>query len=106
MMRMSWGRTVYERTCDECGTAWKVPKAIAKPKRTVPFRGNAATIGMNSANAVPGIGGGPVDITGWDMVNRVERGLPSNWSAQRAAEDLGRCPQCGSEEYSQRPFRP
>jgi hypothetical protein len=104
-MRISWGRREFERTCDECGTAWRVPKAIAKPKRGIPFRGNAATIGMSSAN--PGqFGPGPVDIQGWDMVNRAERNLPGNAAAQQAAEDMGRCPGCGSEEYSQRPFRP
>lgn len=99
-MRVSWGHGEFERTCDECGTTWRVPKAIAKPKRGIPFRGNAATIGMNSANPGP-FGSGPVDIQGWDMVNRVERNL----GAQRAADDLGRCPGCGSEEYTQQPAR-
>lgn len=101
---MSWGRGLFERTCDECGTAWRVPKAIAKPRR-LPYRGNAATVGGISAS-IPGGGGLPAIIRDFDMVNQVEQGLAGNAAAQRAAEDLGRCPQCGSEEYSQRPFRP
>ena len=101
---MSWGRGEFERTCDECGSTWRVPKAIAKPKRTVPYRGNAATVGGIGA-AIPGGGGLPSAIRDFDMINQVEHGLSSNAvAAQRAAEDLGRCPQCGSEEYSQRPF--
>jgi hypothetical protein len=72
----------YERTCDDCGTSWRVPKAIAHPHmQGLPMRrgGNVqqATEAIIAANAA-----------------RAERAAASR-----------RCPKCESDHYKQRAIR-
>jgi len=96
----------YERTCEECGTAWRVPKAIARPRVrlahgvTNPGVGQGVAIGPLSTSQ-------PSAVRDRMMGEQYGRNLNSAAGRTgRATEDLGRCPRCGSEEYSQRPFRP
>ncbi len=59
-----------------------------------------------NVTGIPGGGGDSSALRDWEMIKQVERNLGSGAeAAQRAAEDPGRCARCGSEEYSQRPFR-
>jgi hypothetical protein len=102
----------YERTCDDCGYRWHVPRAAARPrKRYRPSSGYSINAGIgNPAGGLGNIGGALRDRA---ALERVERDLASARAASgrdvgaaaRAVEDLGHCAQCGSEEYSQRPLR-
>lgn len=97
----------YERTCDDCGYTWLVPRAIARPGRRY---------GMSSGYSI-NIAGGPGGLAGAlrdrAALEQLERNLASaraatghgGATAGRAAEEFARCAQCGSEEYSQRPLR-
>lgn len=68
----------------------------------MPVSGSAVSFNVSG---IPG-GGLSSGLRDWEMIKKVEQNLGSGQQgAQRAAEDPGRCAQCGSEEYSQRPFR-
>jgi hypothetical protein len=70
----------------------------------MPVSGSAVSFNVSG---IPGGGGLSSSLRDWEMIKEAERNLGSGAEvAQRAAEDLDRCAQCGSEEYSQRPFRP
>ncbi len=69
--------------------------------------GGVVSAGIGNVGGLPGGGGLGSALRDRAMIEKVERNLRSaTEGAQRAAEDLGRCAQCGSEEYRQRPFRP
>jgi hypothetical protein len=68
----------------------------------MPVSGSAVSFNITG---FPYGGGDSSSLRDWQMIKKVERNLPAKAElAQRAAEDLGQCTQCGSEEYSQRPF--
>ncbi len=68
----------------------------------MPVSGSAVSFNITG---YPGGGGDSSSLRDWQMIKKVERNHPSNAElAQHAAEDLGRCAQCDSEEYSQLPF--
>lgn len=86
-MHLPWSAREYERTCSDCGCAWRVPRQFAhKNVLSVP----GATSGLRSRT----IGGGP---TGADL-------QAGYWIAEQAAS-LRVCPKCSSVQYSQRPIR-
>ena len=78
------GRTEeYERTCDDCGTSWRVPRQFAKHVKPLPLRGGYG-------HTMPHVD--PADVPAYDR--RVEE-----FEAYRV------CPKCSSQHYSQRPVR-
>ncbi len=89
-MRIPWRRREYERTCDDCGTSWRVPKAIAHPRlEGLPMRGSGMTV-VTRADAV---------VEAADAVVEANAEL-----AERAAA-FRRCPKCESDHYKQRSIR-
>jgi hypothetical protein len=75
------GRTEeYERTCDDCGTSWRVPRQFAKHVKPLPLRGVRT----------PYVD--PADVQVYDR--RAEE-----FEAYRV------CPKCSSQHYAQRPVR-
>jgi hypothetical protein len=70
----------YERTCDDCGHTWRVPRQLAKHVKPLPLHGGR----------VPYVDA--ADVPAYDR--RVEL-----FEAYRT------CPKCSSEHYSQRPIR-
>jgi hypothetical protein len=71
----------YERTCDDCGTSWRVPKAIAHPHmQGLPMRGPAAQA-------------------------QTEAVIAANAELAERAAAFRRCPKCESGHYKQRASR-
>ncbi len=71
----------YERTGEDCGTSWRVPKAIAHPH----MQGLPMTHGPVAAEA------GGVAAANAQLAER--------------APAFRRCPKCGSDHYKQRAIR-
>lgn len=94
---MSWSLFAreYERTCEDCGYVWRVPKGIARPH----LRGLPMTFGgMTGGRGAPaGAGGG--GMAGTDEVIAADETL-----VERAAA-FESCPRCESNQYKQRPVR-
>lgn len=75
------GRTEeYERTCDDCGQTWRVPREFAKHVKPLPLRG------------IRGQYVDPADVQAHE-----------EWT--EAFEAYRMCPKCSSQHYSQRPIR-
>jgi hypothetical protein len=73
----------YERTCDDCGTSWRVPKWAAHPHmQGLPMRAPWGTAAME-ANAI----------------------VEANAELAERAAGLRRCPKCESDHYKQRAIR-
>ena len=88
-MRLPWPARRYERTCADCGCAWRVPRQFARRR-------------------VRSISGFSVTSRGWQTAaDRAElkAEVQAGMEAGEHAEAFRRCPECGSEHYSQRPFR-
>lgn len=80
---MPWQSQQYERTCEDCGYVWRVPKAVARPHmRGLPMTGPA---------------GG--------AVARADAVIAENAELGEKAAAFGRCPRCESDHYKQRPIR-
>ena len=68
----------YERTCDDCGHVWRVPKWAAHPHmQGFPIGVAVDTASVEAANA--------------ELAEKVAA--------------FGVCPECDSEHYKQRPVR-
>jgi hypothetical protein len=84
-MRIQWRAREYERTCDDCGYVWRVPKAVARPRLQDP-EGR-------------GRGGGP---SGQGFMEGV---IEANAALSERAAASRRCPKCESDHYKQRTIR-
>lgn len=94
-MHLPWPAQQYERTCADCGHAWRVPRYFARsrvPTLNVFFLG----LGNSPQRGRPGPG---VDET------ELNREIQSSTDIRKDAESFRKCPACGSEHYSQRPVR-
>lgn len=79
----------YERTCDDCGTSWRVTKAVAHPHmQGLPMaRGGRSAGGSDSAAA------------------RANAVAEANAKLAERAAASRRCPKCESDHYKQRAIR-
>jgi hypothetical protein len=76
-MRLPWLAQQYQRTCADCGCAWRVPRYFA--------RRHVLAIPVRTS------GSGPE--------------LQEDMDLQEQMASLRKCPKCGSVHYSQRPIR-
>jgi hypothetical protein len=101
-MRLPRPAQQYERTCTECGCTWRVPRQFARRhmQGISTFHINA---GSRATESLPGVYGGPSG-SGFDKAE-LDREIQSNMEIGEQTEAFRRCPDCGSEHYSQRPVR-
>jgi predicted nucleic-acid-binding Zn-ribbon protein len=92
-MRFLWFAKVYERTCQDCGYSWQVPRSIARHRirgtSTISFTGTAAR-GLQYSQ------GGQHDLANMheSLASRAEM-----------IETYRRCAKCGVDKFTQRPVR-
>ena len=90
-MRIQWRAREYERTCDDCGYVWRVPKKVARPHLRDPeSRGRVA--------GASGLGPG-------DSIRGTEAVVDANAALSERAAASRRCPRCESDHYKQRTIR-
>jgi hypothetical protein len=74
----------YERTCDDCGTSWRVPRRAAHPHM----------------QGLPMTGGSAVAVEA-----QTEAVIAANAELAEKAAAFRRCPKCESDHYKQRAIR-
>jgi hypothetical protein len=90
-MRIPWRAREYERTCDNCGYAWRAPRwAVHPPMQGLPFAGLGSGMGR-------GTGGGRSALR-YEVNSVVE----SNAELAEEAAAFRVCAKCGSVRYKQR----
>jgi hypothetical protein len=85
-MRIPMRAREYERTCDDCGYVWRVPKDVARPHLRDP--------------EILGRGAG-----GSGQPGPMEGVLAANAALSERAAASRRCPKCESDHYKQRTIR-
>lgn len=93
-MRRLWWSAEYERTCAECGYAWRVPRAFARRRVQ-----SISAFDVAGASRLPGRGGpGGGSVSRAELQAEVQSSMEigERWQAFRA------CPKCGSENYRQK----
>jgi hypothetical protein len=92
-MRFPWRAREYERTCGDCGYAWRVPRSAI---RTRPIAGFSNAPRYRRRPMVGGLDpvvvGSAPEVTSSEEISEVETAF-------------GHCPKCGSDQYTQRPVR-
>jgi len=90
-VRILWRANEYERTCADCGYAWRVPRsAVHKP-----------ITGFGLAPC-----GRPVTLGGLDsVVPGSEPEIAASEAIAEMAAAYAERPKCGSERCAQRPIR-
>lgn len=81
-MHVPWLAQEYERTCDDCGHAWRVPKWAAHPHMQ----------------------GLPMARKG-DVADQTDAVVAANAELAERAAAFRQCPECDSAHYKQRPIR-
>jgi hypothetical protein len=81
-VRIPWLTQEYERTCDDCGYVWRVPKAIAHPHMQ----------------------GLPI-VKGPEVAARADAVVAANAELAERAASFRCCPKCESDHYKQRSIR-
>ena len=84
-MRLPWQAREYERTCNDCGWSWRVPRQLAR-RRVQSISGFSVTSGGIQTAA-----------------DRAELNaeVRSSMAMGEQAEAFRECPKCGSVNYSQ-----
>jgi hypothetical protein len=73
----------YERTCDDCGCVWHVPKGLAHPHmQGLPMSGRGGLAAMEAESVIE-----------------------ENAELSEQAAAFRRCPRCESDHYKQRSIR-
>ncbi len=92
MVRISLLASEYERTCQECGYSWRVPRSIARRR----IRGISA-ITVTGAAREGGFGqpGGP-------GLSDLQRGIGAR---AETMEGYRICAKCGVDKFTQHPVR-
>jgi hypothetical protein len=90
-VRILWRANEYERTCADCGYAWRLPRsAVRKP--------------ISGFSLAPR--GRPVSLGGLDpVVPDSEPEIAASEAIGEEAAAYAECPKCGSGHYAQRPVR-
>jgi ribosomal protein S27AE len=86
IMRLPWQPREYERTCGNCGYAWRVPRSVVKTRPISGFTGAAHRSRISRAGVAD------PRVAGSEAIDEVE-------------EAYRLCPRCGSDRYTQQPVR-
>ena len=85
VMRFPWQAREYERTCTECGYAWRVPQQFARSRVLSIYGATSGGAGL----------AGPADAQ-----------LQAGRAMIEPAEALRTCAKCGSGHYTKRAAAP
>ena len=97
-MHVPWSAQEYERTCEDCGHTWRVPKWAAHPRRQgLPMTGGTSIVG----GTTPHSGGSRVVHT----AAQADAVAAAREELAETAASLRRCPECESQHYKQRAIR-
>jgi hypothetical protein len=83
VMPIPWLKRTYERTCEDCGCVWRVPKAVARP----PLKG----LPIGGRMGMPSV--------------RIDAVIAGNAALSETAASFRHCPNCQSSRYKQRSVR-
>ena len=86
-MPIRWRTREYERTCDDCGHVWRVPRWAAPPLQV---KGRPVSAGCERGVPPPAA-----------AVIAYPAAAATAQLAERAAVFFRRCRECGSERYKQ-----
>ena len=87
-MRLPWQAKEYERTCTECGYAWRVPRSAARRR-----------IGAISGFSVAAPRSGRMDR------GELSREISAISASNEPAGFFQQCPKCGAADFTQRALR-
>jgi hypothetical protein len=90
-LRILWRANEYERTCADCGYAWRVPRSARhRPDSGFSLAPRGRSITLGRLNPV---------------VPDSEPEIAASEEISEGAAAYARCPGCGWEHYTQRPAR-